>query len=136
LKTQRQSKTALQRGFTLVEIMIVIAIIGLISSIVAVNVLRSQGKAKTKKAETDCKVIKGAITMFNAEESRFPESLDELVPEFIESMDMLKDPWNREYLYEFGGGSGDLPFRLGSYGADGAPGGEKENEDVFPFESM
>ena len=47
----------------------------------------------------------------------------------------LLDPWRRPYIYSYGGGNGDYPFDIGSYGQDGAPGGQAGDADIFPLRS-
>ncbi|GIW71539.1 MAG: type II secretion system protein GspG [Planctomycetota bacterium] len=127
----------LQGGFSLVELMVVIAIIGLLSTIVAINVLGAREDANRQKVKADLKSIGDALLMYYNKVGRFPDSIEELVQpaegrrSFITGgMDALKDPWGRTYVYMYDG-AGDPPFLIGTYGSDGAPGGEGDAADIF-----
>lgn len=128
-----------EAGVTLVEMMVVILIIGLITAIVAINVLPSQDKARVEKAKADIAAIDQALTLFHLEAARFPtteEGLDALVEPaaalgaeraaFIRTLP--NDPWNRPYQYVAPGETG--PYDLYSMGADGKVGGEGLDADV------
>ncbi|MCZ6690021.1 MAG: type II secretion system major pseudopilin GspG [Planctomycetota bacterium] len=137
MRCERESGSRLKRAFTLVELLVVIAIIGLLATIVTVNVLKSMKKARQVKARADIKGISTACDMFKIDNARFPESLDELAnpagdlrnwdgPYLKEGTGIPMDPWNRPYLY-FLDSSG---YIIKSLGADGQEGGEDENMDV------
>jgi general secretion pathway protein G len=125
-----------QAGFSLVELMVVISIIGLLAGIVGYNVVKYQKKAANTKAEADLQKINGAIKMYYMEEKKYPDSLEELVngtteggePYLDGGSKALKDPWKREYVYNFTG-SGRPPYSLMSYGEDGVP----SQDDINPF---
>lgn len=129
----------LEAGVTLVEMMVVILIIGLITAIVAINVLPSQDKARVEKAKADIAAIDQALTLFHLEAARYPtmeEGLESLVEPaaalgaahapFIRNLP--KDPWSRPYQYVVPGET--RPFDLYSLGADGKVGGEGLDADV------
>jgi len=134
-----------EQGFTLVEIMIVIAIIGLIASIVGINVMRSASTAKEKTVRASCNQLDDAITLYYNDCGQYPQAIEDLAQDpgiegwngsYIKGgVKSLRDPWKRMFVYEYTG-SGDPQYRLGSYGADGAPGGEGENKDIFPSEEQ
>lgn len=134
-----------ERGFTLVEVMIVIAIIGLISSIVAINVMRSGSKAKQEKVRLDAERFEQAIIMYWRDTSQQPQDIADLIQDpGVEGWDgpyitggakALRDPWGNDYVFEYTG-TGDPPYRIGSYGADNSPGGEGENKDIFPADEQ
>ena len=85
-------------GFTLVELMVVLAIIGVLTTIVAVNVFKSRDVANVRAAEMGLSNITTAIDFFQMEKGRFPASLEELKQEeFISGS--LQDPWGVEYQY-------------------------------------
>lgn len=126
-------------GFTLVELMVVIAILGLLSTLVAVSVVSSMGKAKGEKVRADIESVGAACKMYYLDTSVWPESLEDLLqsseegwngPYIEKGMKALRDPWKRPYVYEYRG-SGTPPYLLGSYGSDGSPGGEDEAADIF-----
>jgi general secretion pathway protein G len=136
---KNRNRSRLERGFSLVELMVVIAIIGLLSTIVAVNVLKSGAKARKEKVKADIKAISDAIMIMYNDTGMMPQALEELVngsvedwngPYIVGGMKALRDPWKREYVYIYDG-AGDPPFLLGSYGQDGGPGGENDAEDIF-----
>ena len=127
-------------GFSLVELMVVIAIIGLLSTIVAINVLRVRNTATISKVQADLKMLGDAVSLFRIDNHRLPSSLDELVTTsgagsqesyLSRGADDLRDPWKRPYQYSLDGADAATPYVIWSYGADGAPGGDRENTDVF-----
>ena len=116
-----QSATArtTQRGFTLVEIMVVIVILGLLATLVVPNIMSASEEAKEGKALSDVKMIAGAVRLYSAKRG-FPESLEDLVtPDEkgrTELTELPDDPWGTEYeLVE-----GDRPqdFEVVSCGPD------------------
>jgi general secretion pathway protein G len=126
-------------GFTLIELMIVIGILGLMAYMVAPRLMGVMGKAKPKIALTDIKNLETALDLFYLDVGRYP-SEEEGLKVLTQKPDNLpnwggpylkkaaKDPWGREYIYKFPGENG--PYDLMSYGADGQPGGEGENADI------
>lgn len=140
-KAARRSQE--EEGFTLVELMVVIVIIGLLATVVMVNVMPSQDKAMATKAKADIATLEQAMEMYRLDNFRYPsggEGLSALVsppaagqsgqyrPDgYIKSLPT--DPWGRPYQVTVPGRAG--PFDIYSLGADGAPGGEGENADIF-----
>ena len=128
-QTKSDKRPHPEAGVTLVEMMVVILIIGLITAIVAINVLPSQDKARVEKAKADIAAIDQALTLFHLEAARFPtteEGLEALVTPFIRTLP--NDPWNRPYQYIAPGEKS--PYDLYSMGADGKIGGEGLDADV------
>lgn len=140
---RRNTKRSSERGFTLVELMVVLFIIGLLATIVAINVLPSQDRAMTEKARSDIATLSQALEMYRLDNLAYPasaEGLNALVtapptlaqPGRYRSGGYIKnlpqDPWGRPYQYVSPGTTG--AFDLYSLGADGAPGGENENADI------
>ena len=130
-------------GFTLVEVMVVIVIIGLLATVVMINVLPSQDRAMREKARVDISVLEQAIETYRLETLRFPttdEGLAALVqpPAGMVRSDRYRDggyirrlpqdPWGHPYQYVFPGQHGR--FDVYSFGADGAKGGEGDNADI------
>ncbi|MGY6663275.1 MAG: type II secretion system major pseudopilin GspG [Glycocaulis sp.] len=132
-----------EAGFTLVEIMVVVVIIGLLATVVVLNVLPSQDRARIEKARADIGRIEQAIEMFRLDMGRYPttdEGLEVLVtapadprlaarfPEGGYINRLPEDPWGGEYQYMSPGEHGR--FDVWSLGADARPGGEGNNADI------
>ncbi len=129
-------KRRLQRGMTLIEIMVVVIIIGLIGTAVAVNVFKNLEEAKIRTAKTDVAKIAEAVDTYKLYRGRYPsteEGLGLLLQEKIlkpNKNGKLIDPWEREYLYLYPGQVHGDAFDVKSLGADGQAGGEGENADL------
>ncbi len=122
-----------QRGMTLIEIMIVITILGMVTAAVAVAVIPQLKEAKVKQARIDIQNIKNAADLYYNKHSRYPtteEGIQVLVQEKMLDK-MPKDPWNRPYIYRFPGVKNPDGPDIGTYGADGQPGGTDDNQDLF-----
>jgi general secretion pathway protein G len=134
-----------QAGFTLIEMMVVMVIIGLLMALVGPRFIRQEEKAKSKAAKAQIELLGTALDTFRLDVGRYPttqEGLAALVqrPFGLDRWDgpYLKkdvplDPWNRPYYYRSPGENG-RPYDLYSLGADGAPGGEGDNADVVSWE--
>jgi general secretion pathway protein G len=124
-----------RNGFTLVELMVVIVIIGLLATVVMINVLPSQDRAMTTKARADIATLGQAMEMYRLDNNRYPPSLDALAQPRAGgrpapmSANLPDDPWGRPYQLATPGQNGS-PFDIVSLGADGTPGGEGENADI------
>lgn len=128
-------------GFTLVELMVVIFIIGLLATIVAINVLPSQDKAMVQKARADIAILSQAMETYRLDNLAYPSAGDGLqalvsppstggstrTAGYIKKLP--NDPWGRPYQYSNPGRSGAIDIY--SLGADGAPGGENDNADIY-----
>ena len=139
-QARRRSTGRSQSGFTLMELLVVLAILGLLMSLVGPQVLNQLGGAKTKTAAIQVKDLEQALEMYKLDVGRFPstnEGLQALVRKpaaaagwngpYLNS-DVPLDPWNREYNYKYPGDRGELD--IFSYGQNGTPGGEGEDQDV------
>jgi general secretion pathway protein G len=138
--TRRTSSA--QRGFTLIEIMVVVVIIGLLAAVVIQQLSGNVDDARIAKAKQDIRTMETALTLYKLDNFRVPTSeqgLDSLVhkpadPSLTHWKDggyvkrVSKDPWGRPYLYESPGSHGE--FDLYSLGADGQAGGEKADADI------
>ncbi len=116
-------------GFTLVEVMIVVVIIGLLAGIATYAYTGYLDRAKRVKARADLSTLAGAVDSFYAVNGRYPENsegLRVLVPGFVKALP--KDPWGHDYVYLQPGKAG--PFDLVSYGADGREGGSGADADI------
>lgn len=138
--SRRPSRTA---GFTLVELMVVIVILGLLATVVAINVLPSQNRAMVEKARADISTLEQAVEQYQIDNLRPPttqQGLQALVeppsglsrPERYRPGGYIRrlpqDPWGNAYLYAQPGRQG--PFDVYSLGADGQPGGEGDDADI------
>lgn len=132
-----------QSGFTLIEIMVVVVIIGILASVVVPRIMDNPDKARVAKAKNDIQALGGALDLYRLDNYVYPttdQGLDSLVnlptssPEppnwkqggYIKKLN--KDPWGNEYLYLNPGENDETDIY--SLGADGAPGGEGPNKDI------
>ena len=125
------------RGFTLVELLLVLIILALIGGLVLPNIIGRAEGAKVKAASSQIDRLAMAVETFYMDTNSFPDTLDALVEEgngvagwngpYVKKT-ILKDPWGREYVYQYPGEKGQ--FDIASLGADGQPGGEDTNADI------
>jgi general secretion pathway protein G len=134
-------QTRRRRGFTLVEIMVVVVVIGVLAALIVPTLFDRAGKAKRSVAKQKIASIEQAVAFFQQDYGRFPDALDEVVnpptdvpdasPPTLKAKDLL-DPWNNPFEYRFPGEHS--AFDLISFGADGQEGGEGENADINNWE--
>lgn len=130
-------------GFTLIEIMVVIVILGILASVVVPRIMDRPDEAKVVKAQTDIRALKAALDLYKLDNYNYPstdQGLEALMnrptgnPEprnykqggYVDRLP--KDPWGNEYLYLSPGEHGAVD--IWSLGADGEPGGEGINADI------
>lgn len=148
LKGSRNAKRA-EDGFTLVELLVVIFIIGLLATIVAINVLPAQDTASITTAKANIRNLEQAIETYRLDHNRYPETADGLqalksAPASLGDSvrypaggyvrgELPKDPWGNAYQYVVPGPNG-TPYAVYSLGADGQPGGSDLNADIYAGE--
>ncbi|HUT55616.1 MAG TPA: type II secretion system major pseudopilin GspG [bacterium] len=133
-------------GFTLIEIMVVVMIIGMLSALVGVAVIDRFEKAKRQAAKAQISNFMSALDNYYLDNSRYPtteQGLKALVQKpgsspqppnyplngYLNSQSIPLDKWGGEYIY-FCPGANNQPFTIESYGADGMAGGEDKNADI------
>ncbi len=143
-KVERKGNIMQNQGFTLLEMLVVLVIIGLLAGLVGPRLFTQVDHSKVQTAKTQIKMLKGSLEAMRLNIGRFPSAdeglnllrnppadekiktlwkgpyLDEAVP---------LDPWNKPYQYSVPGGDGQ-PFALYSFGGDGQLGGESTNADI------
>jgi len=144
MKRVRKIKRRAWCGFTMVELMAVLVIIGLLAGVVAVNVVGKIDKAKVTATKANLKMLHSAVIQFKLDTGRFPSEemgLEELIEEpsdvegwnpggYLETTEIPKDAWKNDFYYERYPESGK-PFVIISYGADGEEGGEDYDADLY-----
>ena len=137
------------QGFTLIELMVVIVILGILAMWVAPKIMGRPEEAKQVKARLDIQNLETALKLYKLDNGPYPgteQGLQALVemPEtgnvpkkwkkggYLEKGKVPKDPWRNDFIYLSPGLKGD--FDIISYGADGVPGGEDENKDINNWE--
>lgn len=144
----QHSKFMNNRGFTLIEIMVVVVILGILAAVVVPRFLSRPDEARVTKAKVDMKSIEEALGLFKLDHGFYPSTDQGLkalvekpqtgrIPDRYPEEGYLKkvplDPWNNPYVY-LSPGVHSRNFDLISYGADGQPGGEGFDADINSWE--
>lgn len=138
---QSRLKRSKKAGYTLTEMLVVIAVIGLIAAVLTPNLLSQLSRAKAKAAQLQLKTVASAVALFRDDVGRLPtasEGLDALVEQpagaetwtgpYLEDEASLSDPWGNKIRYTLKtGGQG---FFVQTLGADGEPGGKGADRDL------
>ena len=141
-KGNKRSGRRTEAGFTLVEVMVTMVIIGLMATIVVINVLPMMGKAKGEKAKIDISRLSQALEYYNLDTNDYPENLEDLLKPQSGGDEraraegyipvLPKDPWGNDYLYAYPGDNGR--FDIWSLGRDGEEGGEGDDADITSWQ--
>lgn len=138
-KQRESSRRSREAGFTMIELLVVMVILGLLAALVAPNFFGQASKARVKTARLQIANLSTALDALALDTGRYPtaqEGLRALLdpPSGMDMWDgpylkkLPKDPWNHDYVYR--GASGNSEYEILSYGADGSPGGEGDNADI------
>jgi len=128
-----------QFGFSMIELLVVLVILGLLAGLVGPQFFGKVDSAKVRTAETQVKMLKMALQTYRLDVGNYPEELEDLRSSPANVSDywdgpylderLPKDPWNKEYVYRLDSAA-EQGFYLYSLGADGAEGGEDLNADL------
>jgi len=143
MKNRKQQHYEPHRGFTLIELMIVVVILGILATLIMPNILSAPDKAKVKKAMIDIRNIETALALFKTENGRFPttaEGLQALITNpgnlpdydpdgYLKLNKVPLDPWKHNYVY-ISPGVHSKDYDLLSYGKDGESGGMEYDADI------
>jgi len=139
-----------EQGFTLIELMVVIVILGILAGLIVPRIMGRPDEARMAKARIQMESIETALKLYKLDNGNYPtteQGLQALVEPpavgqlaktwraggYLEKGTVPKDPWDRDYIYISPGAHGD--YDLTSRGADGEPGGEGKNRDINSWES-
>ncbi len=139
----RKAKTETRKGFTMVELMAVLIIIGLLATLVVTKVATKIDQARVTTTKANLKILHSSVNQFKMDTGRFPSEemgLEELLEQpgdvenyepggYLETTEIPKDGWGNEFIYELFPESGK-PFVIKSLGADGEEGGEDYDADL------
>ncbi|MGA2554125.1 MAG: type II secretion system major pseudopilin GspG [Smithella sp.] len=139
-----------QAGFTLIELMVVIVILGVLAGLIIPRIMGHPDEARQAKARIQMEALESALKLYKLDNGSYPtteQGLNALVEAptvgnipknwrqggYLEKSKVPKDPWGNDFIYLSPGNHGD--FDLTCLGADGEPGGEGVNKDINNWES-
>lgn len=139
-----------ERGFTLIELMVVIVILGILAGLIIPRIMGRPDEARRAKARIQIESLETALKLYRLDNGSYPtteQGLQALVEApsagqqaknwrqggYLERNKVPKDPWDKEFVYLSPGVHGD--FDLSSLGADGEPGGDGKNKDINNWEA-
>jgi len=149
MKQAATLKTIYNRGFTLIELMVVIVILGILAGLIVPRIMGRPDEARLLKAKIQIESIETALKLYKLDNGSYPgteQGLQALVEQpasgnipakwreggYLEKGKLPKDPWGNDFVYLSPGVHGE--YDIISYGADGVPGGEGKNMDINSWE--
>ena len=144
-----QGRAAAGLGFTLIEVMVVVVVLGMMASFVAPNVFRQVGHAKEQSGRSQIEMLGAALDSYRLDNDTYPagsqglealwrEPFGEPSPRDWRGPYLRKevplDPWGNAYVYRYPGVTNPWSYDLSSYGADGREGGTGENSDLTSWD--
>ena len=140
IEKSRDKRKRGSAGFTLVEIMIVVVILGLLATLVTINAPAMIHRNRVKITIRNIELLQHAIDMFYSEMGSYPKALSDLVSakdsdgiELKIIKKVPKDPWGNDFVFIVPGRGGE-EYSISSLGADGQAGGEDKNKDINSWE--
>ncbi|MGP1281571.1 MAG: type II secretion system major pseudopilin GspG [Parasphingopyxis sp.] len=145
LYRQLEKERSNEEGFTLTELMVVLVIIGLLATVVVINVLPAADQANATKVRADISTLESALEQYRLDNMTYPRSEQGLQALVTPPGDLAQpqryrrggyirrlpsDPWGNPYQYTMPGAQSGGPYDIFTYGADGQLGGEAENADI------
>ena len=141
---KRKNRRNSRSGFTMIELVAMLIIIGLLAAVVGRNVIGKIDQAKKETTKASLKVLQSAVHQFKMDTGRYPtedEGLEALVIEpsdapnwepggYLDTTDVPVDGWKNDFVYQLNPPSGK-PFVIISYGANGEEGGEGDDADLY-----
>ncbi len=135
------SESLTQHGFTLLELLVVMVIIGLLAGYVGPKYFQKLGESEVKVARAQIEAFHKALDVYRLDNGHYPDQQSGLKALLVAPSNVVrwkgpylqknipKDPWQNDYLYRFPGEKGEVD--VWSLGADGRPGGDGDNADIF-----
>ncbi len=139
----RNHRLSNEKGFTLVELLVVLVILGLLAALVGPQLFPKLGKGKQSAAKAQIELFGQALDQFRLDVGRYPTTQEGLAALVTNSgidkwegpylkKGLPNDPWGKPYIYTCPGNHGE--YDIVSYGSDGQPGGEGEDKDIVSWE--
>ena len=135
IKMIRVFKNLGEKGFSLIELLVVLVIISLLVALVAPKFLGHVDTAKQQDAQAQIALLGQALDIYRLENHKYPTTEEglEVLRDYLKK-DLPEDPWDNEYVYTSPGLHGD--YDLVSYGADNAEGGEENDMDIVSWKNL